>query len=179
MQTLQVAKSDEQYKPTIKLYEWDCPPGSSGEYVPDEEFIFYDESMMVRGDPQWPPSIVSYYGHFIPIPKVQITYVGRSAKFLKCLVTFLKKEWNDELKLLSWKPVFTVPAWQGDNNIIHLIEALPHETWQNVDMSNFLATAEEIDIDYLSRMRMLYPDEEITRLAPELFFYPDMAVTDK
>ena len=175
MRTTAVDAPEPRYAPTLTLDPWNVPPGDSRDWLPDDHFIYYDENMMVRGDPEWPPSIITYHGHPVPLPKVSIKYVGRGAKYLKLLVTFLAKEWNDELRLLSWKPIFTVPAWQGDNNIIHLMEALPGETDKALDMAEFEETAEEIDADYLTRIRMVLPDEEITHLAPELFFVPDDA----
>jgi len=129
--------------------------------------------MQMRGDPQWPPSIISYCGHPIPLPNVHIEYIGRGNTFLKCLVTFKKRTLDPEIGLLVESYHYTVPAWQGDNNIIHLMEILPGEDHNDVNMMEFYETDKEIDADYLNRLRQFYSEEELLEKAPEVFFYLD------
>lgn len=165
-------------RPKVDLSAWTLSTGPEGESVPDEQFIRYTEEMRMRGDEAWPPSIFSYHGHPIPLPNVSIEYVGRGATFLKCLVTFKKKTLDPEIGLLVEHDYFTVPAWQGDNNLIHLMEELPGEDYRDVNMTEFYESTEDIDRDYLNRLRQYYSDEELLEKAPEVFFYMDPAQAD-
>lgn len=175
MPTLQPLSPEEQ---RINLEAWNPLPGEVDVYIPDEHFIRYTREMMIRGDDCWPPSIISYYGHPIPLPNVELQYLGRGKNFLKLLVTFKKRKFDSDLELFFDEYSYTLPAWQGENNLIHLIETLPTETDKDLNMEEFYEQAEDIDKDYLARMRQLYDDEELTHLAPEVFYYPDPASGD-
>lgn len=171
-----IQQNDPPYPLTLDAW---CPTsGTEHNYLPDEHFIRYSEEMQMRGDEHWPPSIISFNGHPIPLPNVDIQYVGRGNTFLKCLVTFKKRTLDPELGLLVESHYHTLPAWQGDNNIIHLMELLPAEDHRDVNMQEFYESAQEIDTDYLNRLRRFYTDEELLEKAPEVFYYLDPAAQD-
>lgn len=134
----------------------------------DSHFVFYDDTAEIRGE-DWPPSIFSYYGHPVPLPNVSIAYLGRGRRHWNLLVTFRKRRYDASLGLLVEFEAATVPAWQGDNNLIHLLEPLPGEDDLELDMQAMAEAAHEVDADYLTRIRLFFPGAGITETAPELF----------
>jgi len=173
MSTFQAVSSGDEHVSRFALDAWNPLPGGNEFWVPDEHFLFYSRDMMIRGDNAWPPSIISYYGHPIPLPNIEMQYLSRGKTFLKVLVTFTKREIDAELGMFVDSYMFTVPAWQGENNLIHLIESLPGETPEDINLNVFEEEADDIDADYLTRMRQVYTDEELNHLAPEVFNYED------
>ena len=125
------------------------------EKIPDSAFVYYSQRDSVG---EWPPSIVSYHGHHIPYPDVIVEYISRERKFWRCMVTFVRRRFIFKLGKAETHIVAKVRAWQGDNNIIHLIEELKGEDSLNLDMSALSVTPDEIDLDYYERIIAAYPD---------------------
>lgn len=154
---------------TVQVGPWYVTPGQFDDIAFDDtHFVYYDDTAMIRGK-DWPPSIVSYYGHPVPLPDVSIEYLGRGRRHWNLRVTFRKRRWDASLGLLLEYEMATVPAWQGDNNIIHLLAPLEGEDELELDMSAMTPAAAEVDADYLTRIRLLFPGAGINEMSPELF----------
>jgi len=138
---------------SISLVSWFPWPGQDREIVPENEFIYYCEHQNVERI----PSMTSFHGHPLIMPVVHIEYLGRSRKFLKCKVTFVRRHWDATLEKVVEESWVTVPGVQGDNNHIRLIEALPGETELDLDQSLFFTeTPAEMDLDFDLRMKRAY-----------------------
>lgn len=143
----------------------------SNDEVPHDEFILYTYERTMRGEY---PSVFSFFGHAVPGKFVEVTYIGRGKKHLRCLVTFKRRLWDEEAQLTKEYYVLTVPAWQGDNNIIHLMEVLPGEDMNGYNLLYIYKHADRPDYpDFLDRIRRHYSDAELMEIAPEVFYHPD------
>lgn len=140
---------------TVSLVGWLPWPGNSVEFVHDDEFEFYGQT----ADAERVPSITSYHGHRMLMPVVRVEYLGRSRKFLKCKVSFVRRFWDAENKCSAEQVWLTVAAVQGDNNHIRLLEELPGETDLDLDQSVFFTeTPEEMELDFELRLKRAYGD---------------------
>ncbi|WP_155298979.1 hypothetical protein [Deinococcus kurensis] len=140
---------------TLSLTSWLPWPGTDIEIVPDTDFEFYCTTQ----DAERVPTITSYHGHTLLMPVVRVEYLGRGRKFLRATVTFVRRRWDKAAGVSVTEEWLTVPAVQGDNNHLRLLEALPGETDLDLDQSQFFTeTPEDMDLDFENRMTRAYGD---------------------
>lgn len=140
---------------SLSLTSWLPWPGQSTEFVHDDDFVYYCDTQ----DVERVPNITSYHGHILLMPTVRIQYLGRSRKFLKLNVTFVRRRWNKDTQQVDEDVWLTVPAVQGDNNLIRLLQELPGETDLELDQCTFFTdTPDEMDQDFETRLQRAYGD---------------------
>lgn len=133
------------------LAAWVPWPGNSGETLPDWAFLYYTYAQ----DRERLPCITSFYGHTIVFPLAQVEYVARTRKSLQCFVTLLRAVTGVDGEADTAEEWVTVPAVQGDNNHIRLLEALPGETERDLGGECFL-TEPPLERDVKARIREAY-----------------------
>lgn len=135
------------------------------------DFKLYDENAYVRGEL---PTIFSYWGHPIPSRFTEVHYVGRGRRHLRCFVSLKQREYEPELGVVFERVVLTVPAWQGDNDLIHLLEVLPGESATRLNFFRVLSEGAELP-DVLTRLYRYYDHDELMALEPGIFYFFDPA----
>lgn len=140
---------------------------SNSQEVPTD-FTLYTPARYANGDL---PSIFSYFGHAIPVRATEVTYLSRGKRHMRCLVSFKRRYLDRPRYRVMERIVLSVPAWQGDNDIIHLMESLPGEDDRRIDLLTVLQLQNAPT--YLERIRQHYSDEELLQIEPAVFFVPD------
>lgn len=151
----------------IDLTAWKVKE-SAEEY---RDFKIYDENAYIRGEL---PSIFSYWGHPVPSRFTEVHYVGRGKRHLRCFVALKRREYDSELDVVFEKVELTVPAWQGDNDFIHLLEVLPGESPSKLNFLCALQVGAELP-DVLTRLYRYYDHDELLELEPGVFYFVDPA----
>ncbi|AYJ74716.1 hypothetical protein phiFa_15 [Thermus phage phiFa] len=134
-----------------------------------KDFVLYDENAYMRGEL---PSIFSYWGHPIPSRFTEVHYIGRGKRHLRAFVCLKSREFDHELGVVFEKVVLTVPAWQGDNNLIHLLEVLPGETLTKLNFYRVLEQGKHLP-DVLTRLYRYYDHDTLMELEPGVFYFYD------
>lgn len=132
------------------------------------DFILYNSANYANGNL---PSIFSYFGHAIPVRMTEITYLSQRKKHLRCLVSFKHRYLDRQRRCIIERVVLTVPAWQGDNNFVHLMERLPGETERKINL--FAVLQLQNTPTYLERMKQHYSNETLMQIEPAVFSVTD------
>lgn len=135
------------------------------------DFKLYDENAYIRGEL---PTIFSYWGHPVPSRFTEVHYVGRGRRHLRCFVSLKQREYDPELNVVFEKVVLTVPAWQGDNDFIHLLEVLPGESSGKLNFFRALQEGAKLP-DVLTRLYRYYDHDALLALEPGVFYFLDPA----
>ncbi len=133
------------------------------------DFKLYDEEAYKRGEL---PTIFTYWGHMIPSRFTEVYYIGRGKRHLRCFVSLKEREYDQELGVVYERVVLTVPAWQGDNDLIHLLEVLPGESPTRFNLFRALRDGKELP-DVLTRLYRYYDHDELMALEPGVFYFFD------
>lgn len=136
-----------------------------------KDFVLYDENAYMRGEL---PSIFSYWGHPVSSRFTEVHYIGRGKRHLRAFVCLKTREYDQELGVVFERVVLTVPAWQGDNNILHLLEVLPGETIARFNLFRVLEAGKELP-DVLTRLYRYYDHDALMELEPSVFYFYDPA----
>lgn len=133
------------------------------------DFKLYDENAYKRGEL---PTIFSFWGHMVPSMFTEVHYIGRGKRHLRCFVSLKEREYDQELGVVYEKVVLTVPAWQGDNDLIHLLEVLPGEGRARFNLFRAIHDGKELP-DVLTRLYRYYDHDELMELEPGVFYFVD------
>jgi hypothetical protein len=117
------------------------------------------------------PSIISFHGHPVPSNRVEVFYIGEGRQHLRCMVSFKRRKANLKQNIIEEYYVFTFPAWQGTNDIIHLMEEAPGETYKAFTFGALLNIDRYIPV--VERIKQQYSVEFLLDFAPEVLNFVD------
>lgn len=153
----------------IDLKSWEVSPNA--EFFDDFTYYTYEARQQGRQ-----PTVYSFYGHGVPSQFLEVSYLPRqnTKQHLRCFVTFKTRKFNPETELVEEQYAFTLPAWQGTNDIIHLLEVAPGETYRKFNLHSLLLYAEGNPyVDVVERIRAKYTDLQLLNFVPDVYFYED------
>lgn len=84
---------------------------------------------------------------------VKVKYLNKDHPKIHYInLSFIKRSFDEHTQLVYEYVYYTVKAWIGDNNTVHLMSPLPDETEVTVDLEVlFSVTPDQEDIDETSR----------------------------
>lgn len=101
--------------------------------------------------------ITSYYGHILPLVPVKIRYIDKSnPKIHYIYLSLIRRKFDKATELVYEYTYYTVKAWIGDNNTVHLMQPLPHENEVKLNLDElFSVTPAQEDTDELTRASII------------------------
>jgi hypothetical protein len=136
-----------------------------------EDFTYYTYEAYQQGRQ---PTVTSFYGHLVPSQFLEVSYIGRGNQHLRCMVTFKSRTFNYRTQMVEERYAYTLPAWQGTNDTIHLLEVAPGETYRKFNLHALLEAARAQPYeDVVERICRRYTAQELIHLAPEVLFFED------
>jgi hypothetical protein len=151
----------------IDLSSWRTNP----EVEAHDAFTYYSTERLTQGDI---PSIISFHGHPVPSNRVEVFYIGAGRQHLRCMVTFKRRKMNLQEQQVEEYYMYTLPAWQGTNDIIHLMEEAPGESYKAFSLGEMFNVKGYVSV--VDRIRRQYSDDVLLALAPEVLFFDDPVV---
>ncbi|MDX2005282.1 MAG: hypothetical protein SFU83_08395 [Meiothermus sp.] len=148
---------------------------SNDDTEPHTEFTRYTYEARQQGRH---PTVFSYHGFMLPTKYVDVHYVAFGKQHAKCFVTFVEYTYDVQTDQVFMVPRYTVPAWQGNNDLLHLLQVCPGETDREFNLHEVLTNSGSRGryTGVVDRMRAFYSDEDLVSICPEVFYFQDPAI---